>query len=175
MTEQVKEPYEVAPENAKQVWDWFQQRGGICRWESANLANPGASWTGPLYNANGGLSDKPTWQAQDKPARVVTDPDEVVVLTGREVKRLKVAIRASGNGLSLKLTDASSRNLRLACDKFKDSWYEFDYSTQQAVIYVPAEKVPLRKFIENLAKVGPVAGTITEEQPTEPKGEQQSS
>ncbi len=160
--EQKREPYEIEAENALKVWNWLQTRGGIVKWESANLSNPGASWTGPLYDVKGGLSTKPTWQAADRPARVITSAEEIVVVTGKEVDRFKIAIRPSGNGLSLKLTDHSSQKLRAKCNKYPKSWYEFDYNSLEAVIFVPDSTVPLTEFVQNLQATSNAQGTIAE-------------
>ena len=48
----------------------------------------------------------------------------------------------SSQGLSLKVTDGGTRRIRAAVAKAADNaadhlaWYEFDYQTQEAIIYV---------------------------------------
>ncbi len=136
----------VTQKNAAQIKKWFETRGGIAVWSSINLSNPGAGWTTPLHTESGERSLKPTWQAASEP-RVITDPAEVLVETVREVKRFRVAVRQSGNGLSLKLTDHASERVRREVDKAGEgAFYEFDYEHQEAVILAPVESQPLLEF-----------------------------
>lgn len=141
------EVHEVREENAEQFWQWLRERGGIAIWQSINLSNLGASWSTPARTPEGTPTPKPTWQAANEPARVITDPAEVVVVTGREVKRFHVALRMGSQGLSMKLTDASTEHVRSAVAKAEAkhgaAWYEFDYDTQEAVIFIPVDRVPL--------------------------------
>lgn len=142
---------ECAPENAERFATWLRDRGGIAVWRSANLSNPGASWSTPRLDPMGGQMTKPTWQAQDIPERIVVDPADVEVLERIEVKRVPIALRRSGT--ALKLTDASSRRVREQVAKAGDgAWHEFDHEHQQAVIYKPGKATPL---LEYLAKVAP--------------------
>jgi hypothetical protein len=143
-------PHIVEAVNAAKIAEWLFTRGGIAIWESVNLSNPGASWTTPLNDENGQPKPKPTWQAGDEPARIITDPGWVHVVTPKEVKRFHVAIRATGPfGMTLKCTDGASRRIRKAVDKANEKlgrdecWYSFDYETQEAVIYAPGETVQL--------------------------------
>lgn len=139
-------PYRVvAGANASKIKTWMAERGGIAIWTSINLSNPGGSWTTPLYQEDGRPSTKPTWQAAEVPSRIITDPAEIVVDEPREVKRFRVGVRrGSNNPFLLKVTDAGSQRIRRETDKAgAESWYEFDYSTQEAVIYIPGHTVPL--------------------------------
>lgn len=139
--------HEVTVENAASIWSWFQDRGGIAIWRSANLSNPGQTWTAPLLTKEGSPTAKQSWEMENEPCRVITDPQEVYVVTPREVKRFHVAVRRGSQGLSFKCTDASSARIKAACAKAgEDSWYEFDYSSQEAVIYVPGEKFRLPEW-----------------------------
>lgn len=136
--------HEVTAENAPTIRAWFATRGGIVVWRSINLSNPGASWTGPLLTAEGQPSTKPTWQAADKPERTILDPAEVVVVTPKEVKRFRIGIRRGGNGLTLKLTDGATRRVNAAVAKAGEgAWYEFDFMTQEAIIFIPGDIGPL--------------------------------
>lgn len=93
---------------------------------------------------------KPTWRAADKPSRIITDPSEIIVVTRREVKRFRVAVRTA-NGLSIKVTDAGSKRIRREVAKAgPDASYEFDYFSQEAVIMVPDQKVPIAEYMTNL-------------------------
>jgi len=53
-----------------------------------------------------------------------------------EVKRFRVGVRMDSQGLCLKVTDGGSRRILRELLKVGDgSFYEFDYFTQEAVIY----------------------------------------
>jgi hypothetical protein len=136
-------------ENAPKMAEWIRSRGGVAVWQSVNLSNPGASWSTPALTPEGTPYPKPTWEAESSPSRVITDASEIEVAIAIEVKRFHVAIRRGSEGLSFKLTDGSSRKLKAAVAKAGDgAWYEFDYSTQEAVIYTPGETVTLDKWME---------------------------
>lgn len=137
-----------SPENAPRFREWIASRGGVAVWPSVNMSKPGASWSTPALTAEGEPMGKPTWQADSKPAFVVTSEADIGVETMREVKRFHVATRhGRSNPLLIKLTDASDRKLRAALEKAgKGSSYEFDYSTQEAVILVPETIVPLTEW-----------------------------
>ena len=144
MNDQIK-PYECAPENAPKMKEWLARRGGIAIWESINLSNPGASWSTPALREDGSPMAQPTWEAAKTPSRVITDEREIVVVTRKEVKRFRVAIRRAG--LSFKCTDKSSKRIQEALAKAgKDASYHFDYEEQKAVITVPGESVSLADF-----------------------------
>lgn len=83
----------VASENAARIWNWLQARGGLAVWESINMSNPGASWTTPANKEDGTPTEKPTWQADSKPMRIITDPADVVVSVDEEVKRFRIGVR----------------------------------------------------------------------------------
>ena len=51
--------------------------------------------------------------------------------------------------MSLKVTDGGTRRIRKEVGKAgEDAWYEFDYGTQEAVIFVPGEVVGLLEYLE---------------------------
>lgn len=138
------EPHVVRLEDAAMMWDWLQNRGGLAVWQSINLSNPGASWTTPVLDSEGNLSSKPSWQADNVPARIIFRPEDVLVIKYEEVKRFHVAIRVSGNGLMLKCTSGSSERIERAVRKAgKDACYRFDYETQEAVIFAPVDQFTL--------------------------------
>lgn len=150
----------ISPAIAKQLWDWFKTRSGVLIWKSANLSNPVGEWFTPMFDAEGisNISNdrRPNWQCADistiPPNPVVmSNPNEVLVVIPKEVKRFRIALRRSGNGLSIKLTDHSSKRVHdetaKAKDKHGDAFYEFDYSTQEAVILVPAQEIPLPAYM----------------------------
>lgn len=117
----------VSQENAAKFAQWILKRGGLAIWDSINLSNPGASWTTPVLNADGSPMLKPTWEASNAPARIVTDMAEVVVVKDVEVKRFRVGVRMSGNGVSIKCTDGASRRIRSAVAKAGEgAFHRFD-------------------------------------------------
>jgi hypothetical protein len=144
------ETYKIKDEHAARMWEWLQTWGGIAIWRSINLSNPGASWSTPALT-DGTPTPKPTWQVANTPERIITDPAEVVVSVPREVERFHVAVRMGLQGFMLKLTDGSSRKVRAAVarasEKHGDAWYEFDYETQEVVIYVEAGSLPIVEWV----------------------------
>ncbi len=147
------EKHIVVEGNAEKFWKWLHERGGIAVWKSVNLSNPEASWSCPVNDEGGNQKGKPSWESANEPERIITDPAEVEVSIPKEVRRLHVAIRRGSQGLSWKLTFASSRRLRNAVAKAHDetgksSWYEFDYTSQEAVIYIDDSLIPLPEFAE---------------------------
>jgi hypothetical protein len=148
-----QEKHKVDPAVAHRIMRWLRERGGIAIWGSVNLSNPGKTWTAPVNDDKGQPKVKESWEMGEHPIRIITDPAEVLVVEGKVYKRFHVAVRPSGNGLSLKVSDGGSRRLRMECQKAKekcgDSWYEFDYgSFENAVIFVPGESTPLWDWIE---------------------------
>lgn len=142
----MSERLQCSPENAARFADWIATRGGVAVWRSVNLSNPGASWSTPALAADGKPMARPTWEVDNKPERVVMSADDVDVTTGREVKRVKIALRR-GDGLSIVLTSHSSKKLRAACDAAgPDSWYEFD-GMGYALVFVPGEVVELSAWV----------------------------
>jgi hypothetical protein len=142
-------PHECEPENAAKMLDWLHTRGGVAIWPSLNLANAGASWSTPALTEEGRPYPKPTWEAANEPERIIKDASEIVVVTRREVRRFKVAVRpgTSYGTLSFKCSDASSRKIREAVAKAGDgASYHFDYEQQQAVITAPSDSVTLDKW-----------------------------
>lgn len=147
----VSEKHRVIAPNAPKFWEWLQNRGGVAVWRSINLSNPGASWSTPALKTDGTPSEKPSWQASNTPERIITDAADVVVDVPKLVKRFHVAVRMGDQGMSLKLTDGASRRVRREVEKAGDeAWHEFDYDTQDALIYAPDKTVPLAEYMEAL-------------------------
>lgn len=147
------EKHTVDSRDAGTVWTWLQTRGGLALWQSINLSNPGASWTGPLHNADGTRTTKPNWQAGNEPYRIITDADEVVVSVAAEVKRFHVAVRMGGQGFMVKTTDGATRRIRKEVSAAGDgAYYVFDYETQEAVIMKPKSVTPIAEYIDRLPK-----------------------
>jgi hypothetical protein len=139
--------YKCKPENAQQILEWINTRGGILLWDSANLSNPDQSWTTPALNQHGQPYTKPNWQA-GKVIETITEVKNVVVVIPKVAKRFHVATRLGTQGLMVKVTDGGTRQIYRALAKYKDSWYEFDYgSHENVVIFVPDKTVPLTEFV----------------------------
>jgi hypothetical protein len=142
--------HECVPEMAARMREWFAERGGIAVWSSVNLSNLGSTWTTPARDENGQPFPKPSWESASQPAEIITDPSQVDVVTRREVKRFRVAIRRGAHGFTMKLTDASARKLRASLAKAgPEAAYRFDYFSQEAVISVPDKRVPLSEWSES--------------------------
>jgi hypothetical protein len=134
---------QVAPENAGKFKEWLATRGGIAIWHSADLGDPGKTWSAPYLGADGQPKKKESWQMEDAPRRVVTDIAQVEVVTDREVKRFHVGVQR-GSGLSFTLTSAASRRVRKELAKAgPGAGYGFDYMAQDCIITVPDKVVPL--------------------------------
>lgn len=150
--------YTCDEKDAEKIHHWMLSRGGIAIWRSVNLSNPGASWTTPALDSNGLPTNKPTWQADGQPERVITDIADVRVSTAKEVKRFHVATRMGGGGLQIKVTDGGSRKLRAEVAKVKeqygkDAWYEFDYGDEKnAVILIEDSAISLAEWVAKQSK-----------------------
>lgn len=111
---------EGRPEHAGKYRDWLRHRGGLAVWTSQNIADRGSTAVTP---ADAG---SPGWQYTAAP-KIVTAPADVGIYTEELYKRVRVALRVSSNGLSMKLTDHSQAKLDkalVACrDKHGNSHY----------------------------------------------------
>jgi len=138
--------YEVYPREVTTMREWLTNRGGLAIWECLDLSDAGKTWTTPALSKDGKPTGAPHWAA-GKVIATITDIDKVVVTTPKEVRRFHVAVRMGANGLKIKLTDASGRKVRAACEKAgAEAWHEFDYDNQDAIIFVPGEKVPFKDW-----------------------------
>lgn len=131
--------YEMTvPGSREKFAEWIEKRGGIAVWPCVNLSNMTGPCFTPALSESGEPTPKPGWQYGAR-VEVVTDLARFKFAKSmKEVDRFRVALRRSGNGLMVKLTDASSAKLRKRLDKAgEDARYHFDYETQEAVITVP--------------------------------------
>jgi hypothetical protein len=132
--------------HAEKFLNWIEERGGVAVWLSADLSDPGKSWSSPALT-DGQPTQKPSWQSADAPVAVITDPTEIGVMVDEEVKRFHVDVRRGSQGLSLKCTDAGSRRIRREVARAGEgAYYEFDYGTQEAVIMKPSRMYPLTEY-----------------------------
>jgi hypothetical protein len=149
--------HECLEENAPRFLEWIKKRGGVSIWKSISLSDPSYSMSTPARDLDGTPTPKPHWRVDNAPARTVTSTDDIEVFVPREVKRFHVAVRPSGNGLSVKVTDGGTRRIRREVDKAgEDAYYAFDYGDyQNAVIFVPDGKISLTEWAEKHQEVTP--------------------
>lgn len=141
------ERHQLTTASAAKVREWIKSRGGAQVFQSIDLSDPGRQMITPLRGPEGEPVGKPHWSMANKPARILTSESECEVCLDKEVRRFHVAIRLSGNGLMMKCTDASSEKIRKAEDKAgRGAYHEFDYETQQAVIYAAEKIVPMEEW-----------------------------
>lgn len=147
----------VEPHNAGLFNLWIQERGGVAVWKSINLSNPGFSMSSPVLDQDGNPTTKPNWQLETTPSDVYTDPADIGVIQYEEAARFPVRVRVGSNGLSVKLTDSSSRHLerrlRAWRKRVSQEWAEwvthrFDYEFQEAVILIPVSVVSLPEYLD---------------------------
>lgn len=139
-------------ENAAKFANWIANRGGIAVWRSRDLSDPAFVLYTPLKAADGTKYGKPHWKVGEKPDEVITDPARIEVVTYREFKRFHVAVRRGAQGLSLKVSDGGTRRINSTLAKaeregYENPVYQFDYSTQEAVILVPDSVQPLASVV----------------------------
>ena len=141
--------YTCQPEDAPRIWDWIKNRGGIVKWASCDMSDLNKSWTTPYRDEKGEIrTEAPHWKAP-RPSHHITDPADVCVAVDKEVKRFRVGIRRSSNGMSMKVTDAGTRRIREAVAKAGvGAYYRFDYEFQNVVIMAPENVVPLADWIK---------------------------
>lgn len=121
----------------------FKKTNGVAVWSSANLSNPGLTWVTEIG------AGKPSWQANSQPSEIITSRDDIKVNYYRQVNSFRVAVRPSSNGLTTKLTDASSRRVRKAVEKAgAGAYYRFDYEYQRAIILAPFKSITLTEYME---------------------------
>jgi hypothetical protein len=142
------ETHVILPVDAPRIFHWLLTRGGICVWSSVNPANPTKSWTTPYLTADNTPMPKPSWEAGEVP-RVITDPAEILVTIDTEVKRFEISTESSSDGLYTKLTDASAERLGREVEKAgENSYYGFDYETQEAIIYQNEKLIPITEYVQ---------------------------
>ena len=138
----------IKEQNAKTIAAWIETRQGIKVWRSIDLSDPGKEILTPKLSESGEETGKPHWSMGNDPAEIITDISSVNVSVDREVKRFHVAVRLGAQGMKLKCTDASSARIRRECAKWEGSRYEFDYDTQECVIFAPLEIVSLADYLK---------------------------
>lgn len=144
----MKYEHSVNVEDAAKFADWIKTRGGVAIWNSVNMSNPGASWSTPATVADKTTPyPKPTWEADDTPV-IVTDPEKIEVYKGTEAERFRVGVE-KGSGLTINVTSGGSRKIRESVAKAGEgAYYQFDYGTQEAVIFKTETLGSLKDWME---------------------------
>lgn len=141
------ERHQLSTESAAKVRLWIKDRGGAQVFQSIDLSDPGRQMIVPLRGPESQPVGKPHWSMANETSRIITSETECEVCLDVEVRRFRVAIRLSGNGLMLKCSDASSERIRKAVEKAgRGAYHEFDYETQEAVIFAPERIVPMEEW-----------------------------
>ncbi len=141
----VIETLEIDERHAVKVSRWISECGGCAVWGCLDLADPSRQFFTPAKLTDGTPSQAPHWSSPREPQRIVTDPAEVEVVTHREVKRIRIAIRP-GYGLRLKLTDVSSARLRKALHEAgPGAVHVFDGN--EAIIFSEVSRTPLPQWL----------------------------
>lgn len=121
----------IREEQARAYLHLAQAHGGLTYWTSVDLSDLSRAWL------TGKDEPKPSWKAGDP--QPVTLEQVQVLGPEEQYKRFHVAVRPGAQGLSLKLTDASSERVRRDTERARNggyiAWHRFDYDTQEAVIY----------------------------------------
>jgi hypothetical protein len=141
----VIETLEIDERHAVKVSRWIAECGGCAVWGCLDLADPSRQFFTPAKLTDGTPSSAPHWSSPREPQRIVTNPAEVEVVTHREVKRIRIAIRP-GYGLRLKLTDVSSARLRKALHEAgPGAVHVFDGN--EAIIFAEVSRTPLPQWL----------------------------
>ena len=112
------------------------------------------SWFRPTRKMFSFSKPRPYGEAAAAPERTITSTDDILVHTDVEVKRFKIHLRMSSNGLMLKLTDHSTLKVNKAVREAGPYAYHlFDYGTEEAVILKPdGNSITLTEWAEKNEK-----------------------
>jgi hypothetical protein len=134
--------HHIRPEHAAKIRRWLTQYGGVAHWQE-----PGGSWSTPLLSENGGPHSKPNPECGDQPSSLTTDIADLLVDLPMEVGCMRLFLRPDANGLTrldYQSWYALESALARACQLYqRESWCEYDYDRQEAVLYVAERELPL--------------------------------
>ena len=137
-------PYKITHTAAPKVVEWITTGRKVLVWQSINLSDPGKQVLTPGSDAYGHKTSKPSWEFGNEPIHTFTSLDEFIVQADKVVKRFHVGVRRSGNGLSLKVTDAGSAKIRTAVTKAGEgAYYLFDYAEEKNVVIMAPDGEPV--------------------------------
>jgi hypothetical protein len=141
----VIETLEIDERHAVKVARWIAECGGCAVWGCLDLSDPSRQFFTPSKLTDGTPSSAPHWSSPRVPQRIVTDAVEVEVVTHREVRRIRIAVRP-GYGLGWKLTDVSSARLRKALHEAgQGAVHVFDGN--EAIIFAEVSRTPLPQWL----------------------------
>lgn len=136
---------ELDERHAVKVSRWIESCGGVAVWGCMDLSDQSRQFFTPARLSDGTPAQCPHWSSPKTPERIVTNAAEVEVVTHREVRRIRIAIRR-GYGLNLKLTDAASARLRKALDEAgPGAVHVFDGN--EAIIFAESSRTPLPQWL----------------------------
>lgn len=136
---------EIDALHAVKVSRWIAECGGVAVWGCLDLSDPGRQFFTPARLTDGAPSGPPHWSSPREPQHVVTNPAEVEVVTHRQVKRIRVAVRP-GYGLGLVLTDATSARLRKALNAIGPGAV-YTFEGNEAILFAEASRTPLTQWL----------------------------
>lgn len=139
--------YRIDGNVAKYIVDWIKSGRGVAVWGCAELSlgNMKDVLT-PARDHEGNPTLKPSWRQHNEPREIFEALNCFEVAIEKEVKRFRVGLKR-GRGFSVVVTDGAQRRIDKYLEKYEDSWQVFDYDTQEAVILVPSEVVPLPEYL----------------------------
>ncbi|MBI1318342.1 MAG: hypothetical protein GC168_05230 [Candidatus Hydrogenedens sp.] len=147
-------PLAVPVFQAAKVARWIEYCGGVAVWGSLDLADPSREWLTPARLTDGSPASRPHWSAPHRPKRIVTDIEQVYVVTHREVARVRIAIKRGSYGLRWDLTDASSARLRKALANSGPTAVHV-FEGDHAVVHIEASRTPLADWLREHPDAGP--------------------
>lgn len=139
------ETLEIDERHAVKVARWIEQCGGIAVWGCLDLADPSRQFFTPARLTDGTPSQAPHWSAPRQPQRIVTHPAEVEIVTHREVRRIRIAVKP-GYRLGFRLTDVASARLRKALHEVGPGAV-YVFQGNEALIFAEASRTPLPRWL----------------------------
>jgi hypothetical protein len=129
-------PHLCLTEHAAQFWTWIKSRGGVAFWQSQAIEAMGRTVQTPVNNEDGTGKAKPHWQYAESPIRIVTDPDEIVVVV------------AKSQGMwPCKRDGELTRASKTKFDRLNPHSYWVPGHDGKAEVFAAEHMVPLRDFI----------------------------
>ena len=140
------ETLEIDERHAVKVARWIESCGGVAVWGCLDLSDPSRQWFTPARLTDGTPAQCPHWSSPKTPERIVTNPAEVEVVTHRELRRIRIAIRR-GYGLQMQLTEVASARVRKALQEAgQGAVHVFDGN--EAIIFAEVSRTPLPLWLQ---------------------------
>jgi len=133
---------------AAKILDWLLTRGGVLRWESAEL---GACWEPhytPALTEDGKPHASPGWRFTEKPKEHILTADRFEVTIDKPVKQFKVGVRMNWQTGASHLTDAATKRVEAEVAKAGVGAYRvFDHTEEKnCTVFAPVLVVPLSEY-----------------------------